>query len=81
MAKTNAPAKKEGITLKTRWDNTVEYFRSVYSELKKVHWPDRRQLIGYTGVVLIAVTLVAIIIWLFDWGLSALMQVIFNAFS
>lgn len=81
MTKTNAPAKKDGITLKTRWDNTVEYFRSVYSELKKVHWPDRRQLVGYTGVVLIAVTLVALIIWLFDWGLSALMQVIFNAFS
>lgn len=81
MTKTNAPAKKEGVTLKTRWNNTVEYFRSVYSELKKVHWPGRTQLIGYTGVVLIAVTLIALIIWLFDMGLSALMQVIFNALS
>lgn len=81
MTKTNVPAKKEGVTLKTRWDNTVEYFRSVYSELKKVHWPGRTQLIGYTGVVLIAVTLIALIIWLFDMGLSALMQVLFNAFS
>jgi preprotein translocase subunit SecE len=81
VTKTNAPAKKEGVTLKTRWNNTVEYFRSVYSELKKVHWPGRTQLIGYTGVVLIAVTLIALIIWLFDMGLSALMQVIFNALS
>jgi preprotein translocase subunit SecE len=53
----------------------------VYSELKKVHWPDRRQLIGYTGVVLFAVTLIALIIWVFDLGLSALMRLIFDAFA
>ncbi len=81
MAKTNATAKKEGVTLKTRWDNTVEYIRSVYSELKKVHWPSRTQLIGYTAVVLIAVAVIGVIIWLFDWGLSYLMQLLFDAFS
>lgn len=81
MSKTNAPAKKEGVTLKTRWDNITEYFRSVYSELKKVHWPDRRQLIAYTGVVLFAVALIALIIWAFDLGLSALMRLIFEAFA
>jgi preprotein translocase subunit SecE len=77
----STPAKKEGVNLKTRWENTVEYFRSVYGELKKVHWPDRRQLVAYTGVVLVAVTLVAIIIWLFDMGLSALMKLLFDAFA
>jgi preprotein translocase subunit SecE len=81
VSKTNAPAKKEGITLKTRWDNISDYFRSVYSELKKVHWPDRRQLIGYTGVVLFAVALIALIIWAFDLGLSNLMALIFEAFA
>jgi len=81
VAKSNATAKKEGVTLKTRWDNTVEYFRSVYSELKKVHWPSRTQLVGYTAVVLIAVAVVGVIIWLFDWGLSYLMQLLFNAFA
>lgn len=81
MTKTNAPAKKEGVTLKTRWDNTIEYFRSVYNELKKVHWPTRTQLIGYTGVVLVSVAVMALIIWLFDWGLSALLEQIFQAFS
>jgi len=81
VTKTNATAKKEGVTLKTRWDNTVEYIRSVYSELKKVHWPSRTQLIGYTAVVLIAVAVIGVIIWLFDWGLSYLMQLLFDAFS
>lgn len=81
MAKTNTPAKKEGVTLKTRWDNSTEYFRSVYSELKKVHWPGRTQLIGYTGVVLVSVAIMAFIIWIFDKGLSLLLEQIFKAFS
>ncbi|MGR6837412.1 preprotein translocase subunit SecE [Syntrophomonas erecta] len=82
MSKNSVPAKKDdGITLKDRWENTKEYFRGVYSELKKVHWPDRRQLIGYTGVVLFSVALMALIIWLFDSGLSFLLNQIFKAFA
>lgn len=80
MAKSNVPAKKE-VTLKTRWDNIIEYFRSVYNELKKVHWPDRTQLIAYTGVVLFAVTLMALILWVFDSGLSFLLKQLFDAFA
>jgi preprotein translocase subunit SecE len=80
VAKSNVPAKNE-ITLKTRWDNIVEYFRSVYNELKKVHWPDRTQLIAYTGVVLFAVTLMALILWVFDSGLSFLLKQLFDAFA
>lgn len=78
MAK-NVSAKKE-VTLKTRWDNIVEYFRGVYNELKKVHWPDRTQLIAYTGVVLFAVALMALILWVFDSGLSFLLKQLFAAF-
>jgi len=80
MTKNNTPAKTE-VTMATRWENTKEYFISVYNELKKVHWPDRRQLIGYTGVVLVSVFVVGLIIWLFDSGLSFLMTKLFNAFG
>lgn len=80
MAKNNAPAKKES-NLARRWESTKDYFISVYNELKKVHWPDRAQLTAYTGVVLFAVVLVALIIWLFDTGLSFLLQAVFNAFA
>ncbi len=56
------------------WVNKVkQYFIGVYNELKKVHWPGRNQLIAYTGVVLITVAIVAVILWLFDWGLSFLL--------
>lgn len=80
MAKNNVPATKE-VGLKDRWENIKQYFRSVYNELKKVHWPGRQQLIAYTGVVLFSVALVALIIWLFDTGLSFLLQALFNAFA
>lgn len=80
MAKTNTPATNE-TGIKTWWGNTKEYFSSVYSELKKVHWPTRRQTIGYTGVVLFTVALVALIIWLFDSGLSFVLEKLFKAFA
>lgn len=80
MAKNGVPAKQES-GMANRWENIKEYFISVYNELKKVHWPNRTQLIGYTGVVLFSVTLVALIIWLFDSGLSWLLSKLFEAFA
>jgi len=78
MTKNNTPAKSE-VTMANRWENTREYFISVYNELKKVHWPDRQQLTGYTGVVLVSVFIVGLIIWLFDSGLSWVMTQLFKA--
>jgi preprotein translocase subunit SecE len=74
------PAKSE-VTLKNRWEKVKQYFINVYQELRKVHWPGRNQLIGYTGVVLISVALVALVIWLFDTGLSFVLEKLFNAFA
>lgn len=51
-------------------EKTAEYFRGVMSELKKVHWPSRKQLLVYTGVVFVAVAIVAILMWFVDSGLS-----------
>lgn len=80
MAKNNVPVQEEG-KLKTLYGNARSYFRSVYNELKKVHWPGRQQLMAYTGVVLFSVVLVAFIIWLFDKGLSYLLELLVNAFA
>ena len=46
------------------------YLRDVRVELKKVVWPDRRQTIIYTGVVLASVVVVALVIWVVDADLS-----------
>lgn len=80
MAKSNTPAGKDS-AVKLWWENTREYFSTVYNELKKVHWPGRNQLIGYTGVVLFSVAVVALIIWLFDTGLSFLLEKLLEAFG
>lgn len=52
------------------------YFRGVLTELKKVHWPTRQELITYTSVVLASVFLVAIVIWLVDSVFSFLLELI-----
>ncbi len=55
----------------------ADFFRGVWSELKKVHWPGRKQVIAYTGVVLITVAFVSLLLWLVDSGLSAIMSRIY----
>lgn len=46
------------------------YFRDVRTELKRVVWPDRRQTIIYTSVVVVSVSIVAVVIWIVDAILS-----------
>jgi preprotein translocase subunit SecE len=42
------------------------YFRELKSELKKVVWPTKSQLINNTLIVLLCVLIVGIFIWVFD---------------
>jgi preprotein translocase subunit SecE len=46
------------------------FLREVRAELKKVSWPDKKELSAYTGVVFISVLVVALVIWLIDMGLT-----------
>jgi len=80
LAKGNVSTGNES-NVKNWWENGKQYFSGVINELKKVHWPGRPQLIGYTGVVLFSVALVALIIWLFDSGLSFLLEKLMKAFA
>lgn len=73
-----ANAKKDKVTLKDRWLWLKEYVSNTYNELKKVHWPTRNQIIGYTAVVLFTVLLVSMIIWVFDSVLGKGMEALFN---
>lgn len=72
---------KKDITLKKesgagRLEGIKAYFRGVWGELKKVHWPTRREVAIYTGVVLVAVSIVAFLLWIFDSLLSKVLQLI-----
>lgn len=54
-----------------------KFFRGVWAELKKVHWPNRSELITYTTVVLVSVAIVALLIWIVDSALTlALTQIL-----
>ena len=69
-----APEAKE----KTGRTGPGQYTREVRSELKRVHWPSRRELTQYTIVVLIAVSLLTVYIF----GLDQLFgQVVFWIFG
>jgi preprotein translocase subunit SecE len=50
------------------------FFRGVINELKKVHWPDKKQLIIYTGVVVVFVLVVSLAISALDAIFSYLLS-------
>lgn len=52
------------------------FLKGSLAELKKVHWPNRRQIITFTSVVLFAVLLVAVMIFAVDSVLSKLLEFI-----
>lgn len=53
-----------------------EFFGDVWSELKKVRWPNRKELINYTSVVLFTVVLLAVFFFVIDLGISRLIDLI-----
>ncbi len=63
--------KKEGFTKRIS-----RYFREVRSEMRKVIWPNRKELINYTGVVLVSAVIVSIIIWVLDTFFSGVIGMI-----
>lgn len=54
-----------------------QFFRDAVAELKKVAWPNRRETMVYTVVVIITVAVVALLIGTFD----ALLKLIFAKVS
>ncbi|WP_126424764.1 preprotein translocase subunit SecE [Brevibacillus marinus] len=55
---------------------TGQFFGDVVSELKKVRWPNRKELTTYTIVVLVTVTLLALFFYVIDLGISRLIELI-----
>ena len=53
-----------------------EYFRGVRTELKKVVWPTRKEVVSYTAVVVAVCAAFAIAFWLIDTGVLAALKAI-----
>ena len=60
-----AEAKKENFFARTG-KRISRWFREMKSELKKVVWPTKSQMINNTLIVLACVLVVGICIWVFD---------------
>lgn len=53
-----------------------KFLRGVKSELKKVNWPTRKDLVSYTTVVLVTCGLAAIGVWIIDTVFGKTLQLI-----
>jgi preprotein translocase subunit SecE len=56
----------------------VQFVKEAWQELKKTSWPNRKETLGGTGVVLILVFIIAIFLGVIDFGLSRLVRVIMH---
>jgi preprotein translocase subunit SecE len=55
------------------------FLKEVWTELKKVTWPTRKELTSYTLVVIVTVVLIAIFFAIIDLGISQLLGLLFKA--
>ncbi len=56
--------------IKSKTSGLKRFLREVKAELKKVSWPDKKELSAYTGVVFISVIIAALVIWVMDTGFA-----------
>ena len=54
------------------------FFHNVGSEMRKVSWPKKKELTGYTITVISTVVIMAVFFAVVDLGISRFMRFIFN---
>jgi len=62
--------------IQTRTSRMKRFLREVKAELKKVSWPDKKELSAYTGVVFISVVIAAIVLWVIDTTFTEALKVL-----
>jgi preprotein translocase subunit SecE len=54
------------------------YLKQVVAEMRKVIWPNRKQMVSYTGVVLVFLAFMVALVGLADLGLAKLVLLVFG---
>ena len=72
MAVTNSKAQ-------TQQNGNGKFVREVRSELKKVVWPTKKELVNYTIAVFVAVILISVIIGIVDTVFAELFKLLKSA--
>jgi preprotein translocase subunit SecE len=60
---------------------TKEFWREIKAEMKKVSWPSRHEVVGTTGVVLVAVIAIGFYLWVCDLAFFKAINFIFTRFG
>jgi len=58
------------------WIKMTKFLREVRAEMRKVAWPNRKELIAYTSVVLVTVVIVSVYIGVVDVVVSELLNLL-----
>ncbi|MVP02272.1 MULTISPECIES: preprotein translocase subunit SecE [Paenibacillus] len=64
--------------MKQGFGSSFSFFTESWSELKKVKWPTRKEMISYTTVTLVTVAFVTVYFYLLDLGISELLRLVFK---
>jgi len=62
----------------SKLEEAVQYLREVKLETRKVVYPKRRDTLVTTYAVLVFVLALAVVLAVFDWGLSGLTKLMIN---
>ncbi|HVQ85381.1 MAG TPA: preprotein translocase subunit SecE, partial [Mycobacterium sp.] len=54
------------------------YLKQVVAEMRKVIWPNRKQMLTYTSVVLAFLAFMVALVGLADFGLAKLVMLVFG---
>lgn len=63
--------RKKGFGVKT-----VKFVKETRSELKKVIWPGKKEIVSFTSVVFVAVIIAALLLFVFDLAFGQLLGLI-----
>jgi preprotein translocase subunit SecE len=57
------------------WDRSVQFVKEAWIELKKVTWPNQKETLGATAVVLVLVVLISAYLGVVDMILTRIMKI------
>ena len=57
---------------------SIGFFKEAWQELKRVHWPTRKETYAATAVVLILVLIIALFLAMVDFGLTRAIEALLS---
>lgn len=69
-------ARSRKTTMMERWGQLVQFLQEVRTELKKVHWPTKKEVVGSTVVVIVSVFILSFFLGAIDVILQKLLTLV-----